>query len=499
MVVYGTESRVVDPVKALAGLRAPCSEHEAVSLLVELGEIEAGVADALCPSEERECEVTRALRSASVCAAKGAWSAMQQQVDLLARMRLPKQVRVSKQEGFAYYGLYPEMYVRAARQFEGEMRPNRVAVIGIRSIGTTLASLVAGALTCITRTFTVRPRGHPFDRYLALSRPFEAELAGLRGWTFAVVDEGPGLSGSSFASVARVLSRIGVPESRILLFPSWLPDGSTFVSDDARAVWVRLRKFASEFDDLPDATNVSRGRWHERRKYLAGDRLFKFAGLGAYNSPKLDRARLLARRGFTPPVHGVTRGFIEQTFVDGTPLSVRDVNPVLLKTMRDYLTFLRSDFPVATPVPFDEVMRMIAVNVAESLGLAWVFRVEQLERFRGAVLDGTRVAVDGRMLPHEWLRTSHGYVKTDALDHHDDHFFPGCQDIAWDIAGACAEFRLGRQEREFLSSAAPLPRVIPFYEVAYLAYRTGYTTLAGMRTAQYYARLLRGALERATA
>jgi hypothetical protein len=52
------------------------------------------------------------------------------------------------------------------------------------------------------------------------------------------------------------------------------------------------------------------------------------------------------------------------------------------------------------------------------------------------------VELDGRMLPHEWLITEAGYKKTDALDHHDDHFFPGAQDIAWDLAGAAVEFRM---------------------------------------------------------
>ena len=58
--------------------------------------------------------------------------------------------------------------------------------------------------------------------------------------------------------------------------------------------------------------------------------------------------------------------------------------------------------------------------------------------------EGVVVAIDGRMLPHEWLETRMAIVKADALDHHDDHFFPGCQDIAWDIAGASVEWRRSR-------------------------------------------------------
>src|SRR5205814_2160863 len=69
-------------------------------------------------------------------------------------------------------------------------------------------------------------------------------------------------------------------------------------------------------------------------------------------------------------------------------------------------------------------------------------------------------------------RTQHGYVKTDTLDHHDDHFFPGCQDIAWDIAAAMSEF--GWTE-PMIEAVKPQ---LPFYLVAYLSYRLGYCSMA---------------------
>ena len=45
-------------------------------------------------------------------------------------------------------------------------------------------------------------------------------------------------------------------------------------------------------------------------------------------------------------------------------------------------------------------------------------------------------AMDNRMFPHEWLATRRSYIKTDGTDHHDDHFYPGPQDIAWDLAAS---------------------------------------------------------------
>jgi hypothetical protein len=43
------------------------------------------------------------------------------------------------------------------------------------------------------------------------------------------------------------------------------------------------------------------------------------------------------------------------------------------------------------------------------------------------------------MLAHEWIRTTEGLAKVDALDHHRDHFFTGVQSPAWDLAGAIVE------------------------------------------------------------
>ncbi len=95
------------------------------------------------------------------------------------------------------------------------------------------------------------------------------------------------------------------------------------------------------------------------------------------------------------------------------------------------------------------------------------------------------VALDGRLLAHEWIETGTGYTKVDAMDHHDDHFFPGCQDIAWDIAAASIELGLtGPDQRHLLgryrslSGDQAIARRLHQYAVAYLAFRLGYTTLA---------------------
>jgi hypothetical protein len=49
-------------------------------------------------------------------------------------------------EGYAYYALFPETYAATAKRFWAGARPPRVAVIGIRSIGTSLSAIVVEAL-----------------------------------------------------------------------------------------------------------------------------------------------------------------------------------------------------------------------------------------------------------------------------------------------------------------------------------------------------------------
>jgi hypothetical protein len=76
-------------------------------------------------------------------------------------------------------------------------------------------------------------------------------------------------------------------------------------------------------------------------------------------------------------------------------------------------------------------------------------------------------------------------MKTDALDHHADDFFPASRDVAWDVAGTIAEFDLDPEGTSYLlaeyasrSNDLTITRRISFYHAAYLAYRLGYATIA---------------------
>ncbi len=486
MIVYREQSRLTETAQELVRIDAT---RDPVERLIAIGELEAGVMDALSPECDGDGEVAAALRRAAI----------RNQTPRVAG--LPRRIAISVTEGYRYYALYPEMYRRAALAFARE-RPGRVAVVGIRSIGTSLSAVVAAALGvagCEVRSWTVRPRGHPFDRRLRAAPELERRWREMAGWTFAVVDEGPGLSGSSFAAVAEALSALGVPDERIVFFPSWDPEPAQLLSETARRRWTLHRKYLARFEDLGlfrDARDLSGGNWrgevwsaereypavqpqHERRKYLREGRLYKFAGLGRYGRQAWDRARALAAAGFAPPALALDNGFLEMPWVAGQP-AAPGATPELLETMARYLAFLRAEFPCRRSLSPAQLAEMIRVNVLEGLGPKWADRLAPLE-----VAEAPACAIDNRMFPHEWLRTAAGYVKTDGVEHHDDHFLPGCQDIAWDIAAAQVEFGMNAaQGTEFarryaqLSGDGTVAARLPFYRLAWLAFRLGYSAMA---------------------
>ncbi len=448
MIVYREQRRRVSTAEVLRRI----GEARGFERAMEIGELQAGVADAFCPDCDRE---TR-------------------------RLALPAEIDISVPEGFAYYALDPELYRIAVRRFLDELQPSMVAVIGIRSIGATLGAIVEEELRkrgVATRFSTVRPRGHPFDRELRVDYDLARSWLGWPGH-FAIVDEGPGLSGTSFASVSEFLGTLGIPDDRIVLFPSWDADSAAFRSDRARRMWVRHRRFTTPFEELhrfDDAIDLSAGKWrdvrrvrpavqpqHERRKYLRGDQLYKFAGYGRYGREKQERAERL--EGFVPPALGLEDGFLVTRWVEGGPVRL---NSAFIDHVARYLARIVREYRTGRPADVAALAGMIEVNT----GRPWT----------GAPPESEAVLLDGRMLPHEWLETADGFVKTDALDHHDDHFFPGPQDIAWDLAAFGVEF--GGEDRlaeryAALAGDRDIHRRLPFYRAAYLAFRLGYCEMA---------------------
>jgi hypothetical protein len=538
MLTYRTHDESVDPRIGLAGCldrarrladKARPDHGTAVGLLIDFGELEAGIADSLFPDRDGQSAQAETWRRAALavghlvrCTARadaGAQSAAEaakRHLERLSHTPLPAHVRRRVSEGYAWYALYPETYLEAAEAFHRANQPGAVVCIGIRSIGTSLSAMVGAALEgqgCAVRMLSLRPHGHPFDRRPVLTPELADSLRRDTDAHFLLIDEGPGLSGSSLCGTAALLSELGIPDHRIALFPSWLPDANGFVSETARRRWPRHAKWHRGFEAFRltrgrlgnDAEDLSGGLWrrqifdreadypaihpwHERRKYRTPDgMLWKFAGLGRYGDARLARAHQLADAGFTPQVTGLYDGFLVQPFVPGRPCRPGAASADLLDTAARYMAYLHRHCVTGGPVRFDELAGMIEVNIRESLGEEEAVRLAGLECWRARLADVPAVATDGRMMPHEWLRTPTGLLKTDALDHHDDHFFPGPTDIAWDVAGFAVEFGLGRPVTDRLAADvaaragdATLPERLPFFELAYLAFRVGYTMTAAM-------------------
>ncbi|HEV8128779.1 MAG TPA: hypothetical protein VGQ14_03900, partial [Candidatus Eisenbacteria bacterium] len=360
---------------------------------------------------------------------------------------------VTVPKGFAFYALFPESYRLAARRWAADhvdAARRDVLVVGIRSIGTTLSAVVAQAIReqrFAVRRRTVRLEGEPFERRLDEQLPKAA--FGI------VVDEGPGLSGSSMLAVADAMSRAGVGEVSLIHAHDRGPGPK--VTESARRRWSSLRRYAAahaelSFDGrtlaeelwmgvapaiegtLQRSDDVSAGAWRrfvyeigavwpdvsrplERPKILCsstdGNRvLFKFAGFAA--SPRDDgslatavarRAVPLAAMGFAPRLLGEAHGFVAWEWIEGRPLGIQDATPSLAARMGEYVA--RAAGPPLEPEDAREAMErartMLLANTRECLGED-ASSAAATEGDRLGAPAGTRTAGDGHLAPHEWVR-----------------------------------------------------------------------------------------------
>ena len=412
-----------------------------------------------------------------------------------ARAVAPERLTVKTGEGYAFYALYPETYGETARAL-----PPDVRVIGLRSIGAGLACVVAEAAGA-PPPLTVRPAGHPFARSVDLP-PLDPAA------TYAVVDEGPGLSGSSFGAVADALEAQGVAPERIIFLPGHPGDLGPQASEAHRRRWAVARRLHVGFDamiapQLPgwvedltgpaaEVRDLSGGAWRalafgpdegawppaaahqERRKLLVrsarGAFLLKFAGLGDRGLTALERARALHAAGFGPEPLGWRHGFLVERWLKSRPLTPED-RPALLDTVRRYLAFRAAAFPAPEEAGADlsPLAEMARVNVGEALGPAWSARLPAPPRDADP-----RVFGDARLHAWEWrVRPDGRLIKTDAADHAAAHDLVGAQPPEWDRAGAIVELDLTPEEASAVGAA-----VGPFWLAAYAAFQLGLWTQA---------------------
>ncbi|HEX4355281.1 MAG TPA: hypothetical protein VHZ95_20260 [Polyangiales bacterium] len=468
----------------------------ALEALLRAGELECALADAAHPSASEVAHLTDALAARVI----GARHLAEVRAASLAGLDLPDRLRVKTPEGFAYYALDPLSYARAIEQLG--LIHARVAVIGVRSIGTSLGAIVSEALCArdvLAGRISVRPSGHPWARSLRLDpheRAFIESYAAADA-LFLIVDEGPGLSGSTFLSVAEALEDVGVARERIVFLCSHSVDPERLVAENAALRWTRYRSYAPIESAADSGNDLSAGAWRsrlygsdqrdwpaswtqlERVKRLSADgrHLDKFEGLPPYCDAAIARAFALEQAGFGPTLHRMRRGFARFAWLDGRPLSARDLNPTILTELARYCAFRTRTFPAtgATPAPLEEMLR---VNTEETFG------IDIGDRIPLAI--ETPVVPDARMQPHEWSASAGRMIKFDGHGHGDGHLLPGPTDVCWDLAGAVVEWNMDSHQEDMLVelyerlTGARVRSRLDGFIAAYAAVRIGEMSLARM-------------------
>jgi hypothetical protein len=535
MLVYGDPSFEEPAATTLIRVRAWAEQaggkeqDDRRRLLIEAGQLEQALADRLGndPLVQRIMTVTELAADAFL-----GYADLGPIQKALAEIELPPDltVRVKVPEGFAFYALYPEQYAEAARRWlrdHAVSGSKRAAVVGIRSVGTGLSAVVARVLAKAgwrVRRLTVRPTGHPYARRAEL--PSEA----VRGAVFGLVmDEGPGLSGSSMAAAAHALVEAGIDRSKVVFFPGHDRGPGHAGNEDVRRWWadtpryvVGLNEMTRNGRSLADelayrsgpfvrVDDLSGGMWRravyasedewpaafaafERTKYRVVRRdgssvLWKFEGLTGAAEAGRDRMAWLARRGWTAAPLDAVHGFVARPWIEGKPLRRESRDPAILARIGRYIA------EAAMP-PGEESERCAALerlrdmlywNTLESLGEAMA---ERTREWSGSAPESPGPTYgDGRLGPQEWLLGPGGrLLKVDCVGHGTDHTLIGPQPVAWDLAGAIVEWGLGGEDARILlkafSSAGGKPPPLSelrFYRLAYAAFRLGQCALCATR------------------
>jgi hypothetical protein len=201
-------------------------------------------------------------------------------------------------------------------------------------------------------------------------------------------------------------------------------------------------------------------------------RIFRFEGHGHYGKISRQRSELLASHGWGPEVKSAGNGFSEFPWLSGRHPASADRDTVI--QLARYCAFRAKHFAheSASQEALEEMTR---VNLDRTLGVSIPISLP-VER---------PVIADARMMPYEWIQRADGrLLKIDGSSHGDDHFYPGPADIAWDLAGAIVEWKLGGEgidllvcEYKRLTDDRVESRLLA-YLIAYCTFRLAFATSA---------------------
>lgn len=424
----------------------------------------------------------------------------------------PGEVRARVPEGYAFYALYPEQYAAAAQAWAAEQdRTAPVLVVGVRTIGTSLSAVVCATLRRLgfaAQRMTVRPSGPPFERVVDLPVLSEAPALAL------VVDEGPGLSGSSMAAAAEALERAGLPGRQITFLTAHDHLPGRFGSEPVRRRWeATARLAAGSFEPAWDGVRLSTALAKESMVLASGAAVHEIQSLGQppFGRPRI-RISLYDGSAYVWKFYGTCavddsaapadllaydqiglgsycgrpeeplHGWLPFAWAEGVPLTSDD-RPLILTRMLGRHLRQRLRPPLNPPEQERSLARlreMLAVNLPEGLPAALAARLlPKAERIRVAA--GVPTAGDYRMGPEHWIRTEHRILVKVSGGYPADHTLVGEQPFFWDLAGAAVEWELAPAEVREVAAAAELPvdpDALWFYRVAYAAFRMGQCRMA---------------------
>ncbi len=446
--------------------------------LIAAGQLEQGAHDALAPdgpaSAHPDLQLSHRLTAACARAFVGHWrggSEPDGDARALAGQAVASSatpIRLKLPEGYAYYALAPDDYCAATCAWLEQERPgSRVFVLGLRSIGTSLAAAVGATLAAHgleVDTETTRPFGPPFARQVRLPR---SPLAGAR---VLVVDEGPGLSGSSLLAAATALLAAGVDATDLTLMPGHdgAPgDGGVPAVRQAYAALRRrpatqraaslqasplvqrlLRELAATLDLTIDGVTPL-PRQGPRLDRLArpslriathrGPLAARFCGLASVaalgqtlTARAGERLGERAALGFARPPLLSAHGFVVTPWLEGEALAALDGE--LAEALADYAADMAGPplDPVAREAALATLRELVRVNVPEAAPLEAVALPETLWPASG----------DGDLTRYHWLRTRAGLAKVGSPLRDTDHAGIGVQPLAWDLASLASSFAL---------------------------------------------------------
>lgn len=478
-------------------------EHSFLNALLLAGEVECSISDRGLSAENAMVltDMLARLFVGADCKSHPYLRAIAEQV----ASGMPEEVRITHPEGFAYYALHPGDFADALAT---ENFANPAGVVGIRSIGTTLSAVTVAEFKkrgIEASRITLRPTGHPYARDARLD---ERQKIWIRerqraGATFLIVDEGPGLSGSSFLSVAECLAQHGVDERQITMLGTTHVDARQLCAPNAYSRWKKFKwqrvqsRISRRFEN---SISLSGGAWRDlllptqrekpacwpemdEAKHWSQDRkiLFKFEGLGEFGSLARGRSHAIYEAGFGPCTRDASDGMSSYGFISGRPLARSDLSSEVLNRIAGYCAFRLAEFKINC-APDDKIEEMLRFNFRQETGREFSSQLDGLHA-------KSYVVSDSRMHPHEWIAATDGrLMKVDGSRHGDDHFFPGPTDIAWDLAGAIVEWDMSRDAQEYLLrkfrtiTGFEREATLPAFLLAYSVFRASYCKMALLGT-----------------